>query len=605
MKKTVLFSLTIAIMFSSYMVITHHFPVASIPLHFMVVITLYALLYVLNNLFLKLNFWPNFRSYVGVFLLELLLLVLCFIYLLNLVSNTFWGGNVNTEFYLMLNKHVDWLLTTYNVNATLVGFVFTILLVLLYYLLFKITKPFWINQNQQKSSTLILMVFLIGILITAVYFERNNKASLIWKYDPVLSALRSGESQYNTKNAHKHSIIDSIYRKNFLQTISKGTKPDFNVIFIMADSLRADKVYEDSERNLLPFLRSIKDSKYSQSLKNFYSECSESSCGILNFLTSRMYKNIGFGLYDVTDVLKDLGYDKYFYLSGDHEWKQLRKLYGNNHDIYFSGKDLSEEYSIGDDLGVIKQFEKDAKGFNEPFVSYIHLMSGHFSGIQHEEFEVFKPAKHYAYQSAKTKNSNSIKNEIVNAHDNGLIQLDAYVKDIFNVLKEHNYLKNSIVIILSDHGEPLGEKGSFYHTNGVSQIDIRIPLVMYSENSICKLNEDSVAMIIDVAPTVLDCLGVAIPDSWDGLSLAQDEIINRITFHQTIREKQEVAVIRHQEDSVTKMIATLIHDELSDIQVYDIIGDPEELNNIAKTIPEDEFIAMKKLLIDEFIHKID
>jgi glucan phosphoethanolaminetransferase (alkaline phosphatase superfamily) len=37
------------------------------------------------------------------------------------------------------------------------------------------------------------------------------------------------------------------------------------------------------------------------------------------------------------------------------------------------------------------------------------------------------------------------------------------IREIFSILEEKGYLKNSLVVILSDHGEELGERGRASH----------------------------------------------------------------------------------------------------------------------------------------------
>ncbi len=107
------------------------------------------------------------------------------------------------------------------------------------------------------------------------------------------------------------------------------------------------------------------------------------------------------------------------------------------------------------------------------------------------------------------------------------------------MLDQKGYLKDSIVIITGDHGEGLGERGnySYGHARYLYQESIHVPLLIYAD-----YQNLSFARQIDIAPTIVDRLGLLIPSSWHGSSLLNTAPPS-LSFHQTKKESPCYAVI--------------------------------------------------------------
>jgi arylsulfatase A-like enzyme len=75
-------------------------------------------------------------------------------------------------------------------------------------------------------------------------------------------------------------------------------------------------------------------------------------------------------------------------------------------------------------------------------------------------------------------------------------------------------------VILSDHGEEFGEHGRFQHGGAVFEESLRVPLLFYGPGRIpAGRRIDAPVSLIDIAPTLLDLVGVARPNGFDGASL--------------------------------------------------------------------------------------
>jgi glucan phosphoethanolaminetransferase (alkaline phosphatase superfamily) len=68
--------------------------------------------------------------------------------------------------------------------------------------------------------------------------------------------------------------------------------------------------------------------------------------------------------------------------------------------------------------------------------------------------------------------------QYVNRYDNGILRADSFIRELFSSLDRKGYLQNSIVMILADHGEELGERGHYGHGSNLYQSQIRIPMLI-------------------------------------------------------------------------------------------------------------------------------
>jgi arylsulfatase A-like enzyme len=76
------------------------------------------------------------------------------------------------------------------------------------------------------------------------------------------------------------------------------------------------------------------------------------------------------------------------------------------------------------------------------------------------------------------------------------------------------------VVFTSDHGDDLFDHNRyFFHGNSVYQSTLRVPLIVAGAGLPAAARRDAVVQNIDVAPTVLDLLGVQPPADMEGASL--------------------------------------------------------------------------------------
>jgi len=435
------------------------------------------------------------------------------------------------------------------------------------------------NRRRAIRSCVVIGLLLLGYASYLYVMVRRTPYSQLLSNDPFLSLGRSTTDVYDEGylaciNGLK---VEEPQRRSSYPAGQRFEKK--NVVVIIVDSLRADhtQVY-GYERPTTPFLAGLLASGRLRKVEFATSTCAETNCGVLSTLFSKTLRHQIPEDFKLYDLLHDQGYKTYFILSGNHDWLGLKESYGHEMDLYFDGVN-STQYSKADDRLIFEGLKQVPNHDATPAFFYIHLMSTHLLGTKQEQYRVYQPSAVKNDWRALLKGEYD-RTTVTNNYDNGVTQADATIKEVFAALDHKGYLQNSIVVVLSDHGEGLGDRGSagFGHTSSLHQEFISIPLLIYDDSATDYANL-KFATQIDVAPTVVDRLGLIIPPSWEGSSLLKPAI-KSVTLHQTSLRNPCYAVLNRTDATIYKYIScSLGRTE----ELYELVSDPHEQRNLIDT----------------------
>lgn len=112
------------------------------------------------------------------------------------------------------------------------------------------------------------------------------------------------------------------------------------------------------------------------------------------------------------------------------------------------------------------------------------------------------------------------KSRYASAYDGSIAAADAVVGDVVSHLKRRGLYDRSLVVLLSDHGEGLGDHGEDYHGILLYREALQVPLLVKlpGEERRGTTIERPVGLV-DVFPTVADLLGLKRPTGLRGVSL--------------------------------------------------------------------------------------
>jgi glucan phosphoethanolaminetransferase (alkaline phosphatase superfamily) len=527
-----------------------------------------------------------------------------YLYVLDLVSNLSWGRNISGALVAAFAPTVWSGRETFPVAPVAVrAFIFGVPAVLF------IASHWWsapldngvraliaamarrLGSRARGPRTLIAVGSLIVIVVAFAMTLRAGIASqdLPWKTELLTSFFRLDVVGFApTARRHAAAERDRSLRAVYPRHVAAARRK--NVILIIVDSLRADhmQVY-GYERETTPFLSRMVAEGRMKKVDRAFSTCSESFCGITSTLTSREFPDITADDFQLQDVLRDEGYQTWFLLSGNHRaWNGLPAFYRASDGTLFDGSD-TRRYTMDDDRLVLEGLERvPAAASRQPAFFYIHLMSTHYLGVQLSSSHVFtRPDDQVAVGLEPYKELDEL--DKPDRYDDKVHQADDVIRQVLQALGAKRYLDDAIVAITGDHGEGLGER-HWAHGWHLYNEDIRIPLLLFDVPA-ARYPDLSFAAQVDIAPTILDRLGLPVPLSWEGRSLLSPSR-ERFTFHQTYFLPNRFAVVRREGSGLFKYIAT---PQYGQEELYDLVRDPAERVNLAGARPDLMMTFRKKL----------
>jgi arylsulfatase A-like enzyme/tetratricopeptide (TPR) repeat protein len=196
-----------------------------------------------------------------------------------------------------------------------------------------------------------------------------------------------------------------------------------------------------------------------------------------------------------------------------------------------------------------------------PWFAWVHLYDPH---------EPYLPPEPYAsrYSSAP--------------YDGEVAYADAVLGTLLDGLARTAHLDRTLVVVTADHGEGLGDHQERTHGLFAYDSTLRVPLVFWCKDRIAPAVANAPVGLVDVAPTILDLLGLTMPDV-DGRSARAD-----LTGDGSGPQRPTVGYFEALNASLTRNWAPLTgitSDGLKLIdlpvpELYDLRADPGETTNI-------------------------
>lgn len=152
---------------------------------------------------------------------------------------------------------------------------------------------------------------------------------------------------------------------------------------------------------------------------------------------------------------------------------------------------------------------------------------------------------------------------------------DAQVGRVLDALEQNGLDDNTIVVLWSDHGFHLGEKG-ITGKNTLWERSTHVPLIFAGPGIEKGLECSQPAELLDIYPTLLDLAGLEPKDDLEGLSL-----FPQIKNVKTIRETPAITTHNPGNNSVRSVRYRYIRYANGDEELYDHDQDPHEHINLA------------------------
>jgi arylsulfatase A-like enzyme len=208
---------------------------------------------------------------------------------------------------------------------------------------------------------------------------------------------------------------------------------------------------------------------------------------------------------------------------------QKKTGFGQGFDEFFSQR-LVTAFDLN---GIFQEWlENVALDAGEPFFAYVHYMDIHWpynrrlpdetGRFGSTEYEPAPPEHWTAVDSWASEHLNETSlAAIVASYDEELAYVDRAFGELLDWLDERGVLDETVLVFLADHGEGFDEHGELQHGFEPWEEVTGIPLIVRVPSSyrIEPGARDVLVGLIDVAPTVLDLVGLEPPRRFQGRSV--------------------------------------------------------------------------------------
>jgi len=264
-----------------------------------------------------------------------------------------------------------------------------------------------------------------------------------------------------------------------------------------------------------------------------------------------------------------------------------------------------------------------------PFFVYLHFMETHspyraphlygfrFLKLKEKIKELKVNRDHLRFLTKEREMTPDDFRILLASYDNAIFYSDALIGRIIGMLRQMGLYDNSLIIILSDHGDNIGDHGLMSHYWCLYDTVIKIPLLIkFPRHLSCIGRITRLAQNVDIFPTILSLLDVKDEKIWEqtqgndllGLMPAKRE--EEIAISELVkafgpdkrRYRNLFACYDRRLLSIRSKTAKFIYSSRGDHEAYDLLNDPYELTNL---FPDGGYLQDLMYKAREYYQKMD
>jgi arylsulfatase A-like enzyme/Flp pilus assembly protein TadD len=204
------------------------------------------------------------------------------------------------------------------------------------------------------------------------------------------------------------------------------------------------------------------------------------------------------------------------------------------------------------------------KNHDRKFFTWLHFYDPHSPYQSHPEVD-----KKFIY-SERSK------------YEGEIAYVDLQIGKIIQLLEANKILRKTIIVIAGDHGEAFGEHKEFGHGIFCYDETLKVPLIFYNPALFkSKMKISDRVNLVDVLPSILQCLKIASPDavqgkSFHGLLVGKKEKQQRISYFESVYGFE----LNHWAPVMGMIAADLKYISLLEPELYNLGRDPGEQANL-------------------------
>jgi len=417
---------------------------------------------------------------------------------------------------------------------------------------------------RKSSGKIIILFFSCLLFISYPALAAGSQGQ--GKYNLILIVINSLRPDHLSLEGYPRATsprIDTLARESvyFERAFSQScwTLPSLATIFT-SEYLSSHKL-DARDKKISPDKRT-----FTQTLKENGYATNAFTCGLDAAAVYGLEK--GFDRYDVYSGSKPVG------VFSDMLPKVKRSLWENKEKKFFlflHSYDTHPPYRYSEG----ESFDKGYKGIFKDLAM---------------DYNTFKGIKDHAlYQKGKqARISEQDFRHIIACYDDAIRQADTFIGSLVAELKALKLYDKTMIILCADHGEELGERGTFnrFGNQNLYQEVVRVPLLIRYPGIPPNLQGRkirSLVGLVDIAPTALDLLGISSAgNGFQGVSLRS--FIERPLD----KEKRKSVISEASRDKWTLLHSDgwkLVHSSVKN-ELYDLNSDPGEQVDLSENKPQ-------------------
>ncbi len=339
-----------------------------------------------------------------------------------------------------------------------------------------------------------------------------------------------------------------------------------NVVLISVDCLRADMPWTGYPRDIAPNLTKL--AARAVVYTHAYSMSSYTSMSLGGFLGGKLPSEMKRDGYFFSAYAKEnLMFPEVLQSAGVHT--VAAHAHGYFKDAGFSqGFDsyevvpnlkwnqLTDENVTSQDLEPIaERLLSDPKFDQEHFFAWFHFLDPHDMYMTHEGIDWGKTTR--------------------DLYDGEITYTDKWIGKLLDFIAQKPWASRTVIVVTADHGEVFGEHGQFRHGFELWEPLVRVPL-FFVVPGIAPSKVEASRSAIDIAPTMLDLMGVPAEATFSGKSLVPEILGGAAAERDVVVDLPKTSDNDKRRALIHGTNKVIVFGAQEYPQVFDLAADPDE-----------------------------
>jgi arylsulfatase A-like enzyme len=251
-----------------------------------------------------------------------------------------------------------------------------------------------------------------------------------------------------------------------------------------------------------------------------------------------------------------------------------------------------------------ERVEKWLKTYNgdRPFFLYLHAVDPHvpyeppegfkyqFADKANDDLTLSRPPGPKIWKELETVQRERILDHLLDLYDGEIAYNDSTFGKLLEILREGSVYEETVIILLSDHGEEFQDHGNWQHGRNLFVENLHVPLLIRFPDRGQGVRVKQRVQHIDLLPTLLDYLGLGVPEFLEGSSFLSwvtnpqapvDEVARPAYSFLHLDGLPNVSVI----EGEWKLVQNISRGKIAWTNLFDRSEDPGETRNRALDKP--------------------